>query len=69
MKQTVLMYHDVFRDSVKESGFQTDGANHYKITEAAFSEQLSLLKGRPTNADIPLVRTLHHIPLIFVLCL
>lgn len=46
MKQTVLMYHDVYRDSVKESGFQTDGANHYKISETVFSEQLSLLKGR-----------------------
>lgn len=45
MKQTVLMYHDVFRDSIKESGFQTDGANYYKITEATFAKQLFLLKG------------------------
>lgn len=46
MKKTVLIYHDVYRDSVKESGFQTDGANHYKIKEAAFSEQLSLLNNQ-----------------------
>lgn len=45
MKQTVIMYHDVYRDSVKESGFQTDGANYYKITEATFAKQLFLLKG------------------------
>lgn len=47
MNKTVLMYHDVYETSVKESGFQTDGANHYKITEASFEEQLRSIKEYP----------------------
>ena len=47
MNNTVLMYHDVYKTSVKESGFQTDGANHYKITEASFEEQLRIIKEYP----------------------
>lgn len=41
------MYHDVYKASVKESGFQTDGANHYKVTEASFEEQLRSIKEYP----------------------
>ena len=37
------MYHDVYRESLQESGFDTNGANHYKITESQFIGQLELL--------------------------
>lgn len=45
MKDTVLMYHDVYKASARESGFQTDGANHYKISKAAFEEQIKQICG------------------------
>ena len=40
MNKKVLMFHDVYRDSCAESGFQSIGANHYKINETLFTEQL-----------------------------
>ena len=43
MNNAVLMFHDVYRDSCTESGFQSIGANHYKISEALFAEQLDSL--------------------------
>lgn len=43
MKKIVLMYHDVYRDSPSESGFDTHGANHYKISERMFERQLKVL--------------------------
>ena len=43
MKQINLMYHDVYRNSLHESGFDTNGANYYKITENRFIEQLEFL--------------------------
>lgn len=49
MKDTVLMYHDVYKASVCESGFQTDGANHYKISDAAFEEQIKQISGLPVT--------------------
>ena len=49
MENVVLMYHDVYKTSVKESGFQTDGANHYKITEASFEDQLQRIKEYPVT--------------------
>lgn len=45
MKLGVLMYHDVYRDAFDESGFQSLGANHYKISEALFKEHLEALSG------------------------
>ena len=47
MMDSVLMFHDVYRDSFSESGFQSAGANHYKITEALFVEQLDSLSVLP----------------------
>lgn len=49
MKDSILMYHDVYKALVCESGFQTDGANHYKITEAAFEEQIKQISGLPVT--------------------
>lgn len=46
-KKIVLMYHDVYIDSPNESGFQSNGANHYKITKIAFEEQLQIIKRYP----------------------
>lgn len=43
-KQVVLMYHDVYKESPNESGFQSAGANHYKITKAVFKEHLQIIK-------------------------
>ena len=39
-----LMYHDVYRESMCESGFCTNGANHYKITEISLKEHIEKLK-------------------------
>ena len=49
MEDMVLMYHDVYKASVQESGFQTDGANHYKIQESAFDEQIQQVKTLPVT--------------------
>lgn len=43
------MYHDVYKTSVKESGFQTDGANHYKVSEASFERQMVQFKELPVT--------------------
>lgn len=43
MKKIRLMYHDVYRNDLNESGFITPGANHYKITERMFEGQLRVL--------------------------
>ena len=47
MENVVLMYHDVYKTSVKESGFQSDGANHYKVSTISFEEQILRLKEFP----------------------
>lgn len=44
-----MMYHDVYRHSIKESGFNTNGANHYKIAFDAFEEQLQILSEMIAN--------------------
>lgn len=49
MKDTILMYHDVYKTSEKESGFQTDGANHYKITETTFEQQIQRINSLPVT--------------------
>ncbi|MBR3938381.1 MAG: polysaccharide deacetylase family protein [Bacteroidales bacterium] len=36
MKHIALMYHDVYVDDTKESGFETPGAVHYKISKDVF---------------------------------
>ena len=49
MNSIVLMYHDVYKTSVNESGFLSDGANHYKITEASFVEHLQRIQKFPVT--------------------
>lgn len=41
MRTKVLMYHDVIKDNLSESGFDTPGANYYKISSAAFESHIS----------------------------
>jgi len=36
-----LMYHDVYHNNIKESGFQNSGAIQYKLTSANFKSQIS----------------------------
>lgn len=43
MKQITLMYHDVYAKDVKESGFDTPGAIHYKISEDVFIEHIEAI--------------------------
>ena len=43
-KKIVLMYHDVYADSPDESGFNSRGANTYKITAYRFEEHLKVVK-------------------------
>lgn len=40
MDQIVLMYHDVYRESTSESGFQTIGSLNYKLKLDRFESQL-----------------------------
>ncbi len=40
MKQSVLMYHDVYRESPLESGFPSKGACYYKVSEDTFEQQV-----------------------------
>jgi peptidoglycan/xylan/chitin deacetylase (PgdA/CDA1 family) len=40
MSQICLMYHDVYESSVAESGFQTRGAEKYKISLQKFTRQI-----------------------------
>jgi len=40
MKQTTLMYHDVYDTSIDESGFQTPSAEHYKVQIKEFTKQI-----------------------------
>ncbi len=43
MKKKVLMYHDVYAKDVKESGFNTPGAIHYKISEDVFIKHVEAI--------------------------
>ncbi|KWR58971.1 polysaccharide deacetylase [Bacteroides cellulosilyticus] len=43
MKKIILMYHDVFKSSPAESGFQNNGALIYKISVEHFERQVQLL--------------------------
>lgn len=40
MSKITLMYHDVYVKDIKESGFNTHGAIHYKISKKTFEEHL-----------------------------
>lgn len=39
----VLMYHDIYYDVVEESGFNTPGANYYKVSFDVFQEHISMI--------------------------
>ena len=52
MKKLVLMYHDVYVNSPHESGFDTNGANHYKISVKVFEEQLQVLSEMVSNQQL-----------------
>lgn len=43
MKQIVLMYHDVYRDSPSESGFQNATAIKYKVNADSFEEHVAAI--------------------------
>ena len=43
MKKIVLMYHDVYEKSPAESGFNSPGANHYKISKNVFTEHVKTI--------------------------
>lgn len=42
-KPIVLMYHDIYSCQSDESGFQSKGANHYKIDKHTFEKQVQLV--------------------------
>lgn len=43
MIQIVLMYHDVYEANSAESGFNTPGARHYKISKDTFIEHIKAI--------------------------
>ena len=47
--ETVLMYHDVFNKSQDESGFNSPGANYYKIQVKIFETHLDLIHRSKPN--------------------
>lgn len=51
-KPVVLMYHDIYSISPDESGFQSKGANHYKINKEIFERQVKLIYEAKLPYDI-----------------
>lgn len=43
MSKIVLMYHDVYEKNPIESGFNSPGANHYKISKDVFTEHVKII--------------------------
>lgn len=52
MKQITLMYHDVYSKHVEESGFNTPGAIHYKISEDTFIKHIKAISNYCTHNGI-----------------
>lgn len=52
MKEIVLMYHDVIKDDLCESGFNSPGANYYKIKESLFESHISTIADLITQGKI-----------------
>lgn len=52
MKQITLMYHDVYSKHVEESGFNTPGAIHYKISEDTFIKHIKAISNYCTYNGI-----------------
>lgn len=53
MQQIVLMYHDVYRDSPSESGFQNNTAIKYKVNTKRFEEHVSAVYDYLRNKRLP----------------
>lgn len=43
MSKIVLMYHDVYEKNPIESGFNSPGANHYKISKEVFTKHVRII--------------------------
>lgn len=52
MNPIVLMYHDIFRDSVKESGLSDDSADVYKVSESNFRSQVKAISDYLVNNNL-----------------
>lgn len=52
MRKVVLMYHDVYEANTSESGFDTPGAIHYKISKDIFIAHLDAILAYCISADI-----------------
>ena len=53
MKQIVLMYHDVYRDSPSESGFQNATAIKYKVNAKLFEEHVAAIDSYLQQHKLP----------------
>ena len=56
MNQIVLMYHCVYANDSKESGFQSFGANVYKLSSIQFEKQVKAIR-EAYPIDCPVVFT------------
>lgn len=54
MKQIVLMYHDIYRQSPAESGFQNSTAIKYKVSADSFEQQVSSINNYLRERKLPL---------------
>lgn len=52
MKQIVLMYHDIYRGSASESGFQNPTAIKYKVRADRFEAQVAAIKEYIHDKDL-----------------
>lgn len=52
MMKYVLTYHDVFIANTSESGFDTNGANHYKINVDLFKDHLKTISQMVDSGEI-----------------
>lgn len=57
MDKIVLMYHDVYQQNGTESGFQTENAFQYKISEREFESQIKEISNYCINNNINVVFT------------
>lgn len=53
MNQIVLMYHDIYRDSPTESGFQNPTAIKYKVSAHKFEQQVASIDEYLRNNKLP----------------
>ena len=48
----ILIYHDVYKTSVEESGFQKSSAHQYKVSSKEFEKQIKLIDNWIENQNI-----------------